>query len=154
MPAAPSPPPNLPQGPGFGVAFLYYFVGTALMATLLASKTLGMGLDTGIPSQLGLVVGGVGGVAGGLINRSRTLTLPCSSRKTFLQALNQVLNAMGYSEDPDARTDDVLVYRRSTLSQLFSGKVYLLIDGKQAYLSSRSTQLQAIQRKLAEAGIR
>lgn len=154
MSADPSPPSNLPQGPGFGVAFLYYFVGTALMATLLASKTLGVGLDTGIPSQLGLVVGSVGGVVGGLINRSRTLTLPCPSQKTLRQELNQVLNEMGYGEDVDARTDGVSVYRRSTLSQFFSGKVYLLIEGKQAHLSSRSTQLQAIQRKLAEAGIR
>lgn len=124
------------------------------MATLLASKTLGLDLNTGVPSQLGLLVGGVGGLAGGIINRSRTLTLSCPRQKTFRQELNQVLNEMGYREDTDARTDDVAVYRRSTLSQLFSGKVYLLIEGKQAHLSSRATQLQAIQRKLAAAGIR
>jgi hypothetical protein len=33
--------PTLPEGPGFGLTFLYYFSGIALVTTFLAIKTLG-----------------------------------------------------------------------------------------------------------------
>jgi hypothetical protein len=155
-PETPTPDdkPTLPQGPGFAFTFLYYFVGTALVTALLATQTLGVGLETGIPNRFGLLFGVVGGGIGALTNRSRSLTLPCPSQKNFQQQLNTILTDMGYAAVPDARTDGVMVYRRNALRQLFSGPVYVLLEGKQAHISSRTVQLGRIQRQLEAAGIR
>jgi hypothetical protein len=49
--------PTLPAGPSFGLTFLYYFCGTALVTTLLAVKTLGIGLDTVYPTSTASVWG-------------------------------------------------------------------------------------------------
>ncbi|MEB3291197.1 MAG: hypothetical protein VKI82_14865 [Leptolyngbya sp.] len=153
---APSPDetPNLPQGPGFGLTFLYYFVGTALITALLATQVLDVGLDTGIPNQFGLLLGAVGGLVGASLNRSSTLTLTCPSQKTFQQQLTNILAEMGYHEVPDARDDGVLVFQRAALRQVFSGRVYVLIEGKTARLSSRTSHIRRLRQQLEKAGIR
>ncbi len=140
--------PTLPEGPGFGLTFLYYFSGVALVTTFLAIKILGVTLDTGIPNQFGLVFGAVGGVLGATFNRSITLDIPISSQKKFKQKLAAILRDLGYSEDANAHMDGILVYRRSSIRQLFSGKVYVLIEDKQAHISSRATHIRSIRRKL------
>lgn len=140
--------PTLPAGPGFGLTFLYYFCGTALVTTLLAVKTLGIGLDTGLPNQLGLVFGAAGGGLGALINRSSTIEVPFSSPKKFKAKLDAALADMGYTEDRTADLDGVLVYRRSFLRQLLSGKIYVLLQAKQAQISSRIVHVQRLKRRL------
>lgn len=154
MSSSPNETPTLPQGPGFGLTFLYYFVGTALVTALLATQTLGVGLETGVPNRFGLVFGVIGGLVGASLNRSSTLTLTCPSQKTFKQQLTNILAEMGYSEMPDARTDGILVFQRSALRQAFSGRVYVLMEGKQAHLSSRTSHLRRLRQQLEQAGIR
>jgi hypothetical protein len=139
----------LPHGPGFGLTFLYYFSGTALVATLLASKSLGLSLDTGIPTQFGVLLGVIGGILGALVNRSTTLEVPLSSKKKFKQQLDTLLAEMGYTEDETSRTDGILVYRRSSLRQLLSGRVYVQLGPKQAAINSRVTHIRRIKKQLA-----
>jgi hypothetical protein len=151
----PSPSePTLPAGPSFGFTFLYYFCGTALVTTLLAVKTLGVGLDTGLPNQYGLVMGAVGGLVGALANRSATLEIPINSRKTFKRALDAALGEMGYSEDESASLEGILVYRRPFVRQLLSGRVYVLLSDKTAQISSRKVHMGGIQKRLKASGIR
>lgn len=146
--------PTLPSGPGFGLTFLYYFSGTALVTALLATKTLGIGLDTGLPNLYGTGFGVVGGLLGALVNRSTTLVLPMSSRKTFKRELDAALAEMGYTEDSDADLGSVLVYRRPFVRQLLSGRVYVLIGEKQAQISSRAIHMGSIKKRLEASGIR
>ncbi|MFZ4674424.1 MAG: hypothetical protein ACOYM4_01790 [Nodosilinea sp.] len=146
--------PTLSAGPSFGFTFLYYFCGTALVTTLLAVKTLGLGLDTGLPSQYGLLFGAVGGLMGALANRSTTLELPVSSRKTFKRELDATLAKMGYTENTAAGLDGVLVYQRPFIRQLFSGRIYVLMDEKQAHISSRVLHIRDIKKRLETSGIR
>lgn len=154
MTPTPDDTPTLPQGPGFGLTFLYYFVGTALVTTLMATQTLGIGLETGQPNQFGLLFGVIGGLVGASLNRSGTLALTCPSQKTFRQQLANILSEMGYGEVADARDDGILVYERTGLSGRFSGKIYVLIDGKTATLSSRTSHLRRLRQQLEKAGIR
>ncbi|HIK46448.1 MAG TPA: hypothetical protein IGR64_16435 [Leptolyngbyaceae cyanobacterium M65_K2018_010] len=144
----------LPPGPGFGVTFLYYFLGTALVTTLLARQTLGVALDTGVPTQLGLLCGGVGGMLGALVNRSRTLVLACPSQKKFQLQLTTLLAEMGYSPALEEAPDGLLVYQRSALGQWLSGKVYVQIEGNRAHIRSRATHLRRLQKRLEQAGIK
>ncbi|NJL45003.1 MAG: hypothetical protein HC922_03160 [Leptolyngbyaceae cyanobacterium SM2_3_12] len=140
--------PTLPAGPGFGLTFLYYFCSTALVTTLLAVKTLGIGLDTGIPNQFGLVFGVVGGGLGALLNRSSTVEIPFSNLKKFKPQLDTALAEMGYTEDPSANLDGILVYRRSFLRQLLSGKIYVLLNNHQAQISSRIVHVRRLKGRL------
>ena len=140
--------PTLPEGPGAGLTFLYYFSGVALVTTFLAIKTLGVSLDTGIPNQFSLVFVAVGGVLGATFNRSVTLDIPISGQNKFKQKLSAVLSDMGYTEDEKANLEGIQVFRRSPFRQLFSGKVYVLIEDKQAHISSRATHIRRIRRKL------
>ena len=140
--------PTLPEGPGFGLTFLYYFSGIALVTTFLATKTLGVSLDTGIPNQFGLVFGAFGGIVGALVNRNTRLDLPITSKKKFKRKLEDALTAMGYTEDTGAHLDGILVYRRLFARQLFSGKIYVLIEEKQAHISSRANHIRSLKRKL------
>lgn len=147
--------PTLPEGPSFGLTFLYYFCGTALVTTLLAVKSLGIGLDTGIPNQYGIMFGIVGGVVGALVNRSTTLTLPVSSQKTFRRELDAALAEMGYTEDKDADLlDGISVYRRPFVRQLLSGRIYVLLTDKKAQISSRKVHMGGIKKRLEANGIR
>ncbi|MGB3137585.1 MAG: hypothetical protein WBG38_10265 [Nodosilinea sp.] len=147
--------PTLPSGPGFGLTFLYYFSGTALVTALLAVKTLGIGLDTGLPNLYGTMFGAVGGLTGAMINRSTTLEVPISSRKTFKRELDAALVEMGYTEDTDAALDNgVLVYRRPFLRQLLSGRVYVLLKESQAQISSRAVHMGGVKKRLEASGIR
>ncbi len=134
------------KGPGILPTFLYYFSGTALVSTLLAVKALNVGMDTGIPSQLGLVVGLFGGVVGAFFNRSVVLEVPFKHRKNFLKTLNSALAEMGYELAAD--TDDGAVYERSPLRQLLSGKVFVQISGQTATICSRSIHIKALRKRL------
>lgn len=154
MSPSPDETPALPQGPGFVPTFLYYFVGTALVTTLMASQTLGLSLETGGGNRFGLVFGLVGGLVGAILNRGSTLTLTCPSQKTFRQQLTNILAEMGYVEQPEARTDGIVVYQRPALQGVFSGRIYVLIAGKQAQLSSRASHLRRLRQQLERAGIR
>ena len=138
---------QLPTGPGFALTFLYYFSGSVLVATFLAVKSFGYGLSTGLPGQLLLIVGAVGGFMGGFFNHTMILQVPFKSRKQFLKTLVQdTLEPMGYelAEEMDA----IKVYRRSTVRQLFSGKIYVEIQRDRAILASRAVHIRRLRKKL------
>ncbi|MEB3268735.1 MAG: hypothetical protein VKJ09_09365 [Leptolyngbya sp.] len=144
---APDDKAQLPTGPGFALTFLYYFSGSALVATFLAVKSLGYGLNTGLPGQLALIVGAVGGFVGGFFNHTMTLTVPFKSRKQFLKTLVQdTLEPMGYELAEEV--DDIRVYRRSPLRQIFSGKIYVEVQRDRAILASRALHIRALRKKL------
>ena len=138
---------QLPTGPGFALTFLYYFSGSVLVATFLAFKSFGYGLSTGLPGQLLLIVGAVGGFMGGFFNHTMILTVPFKSRKQFLKTLVQdTLEPMGYELAEEV--DDIKVYRRSTLRQLFSGKIYVEMQRDRAVLASRAVHIRYLRKKL------
>ncbi|PSN14131.1 hypothetical protein C7271_21925 [filamentous cyanobacterium CCP5] len=139
--------PTLPRGPGWGMTFLYYFSSTALVTTFLALKTLDVSLDTGIPNQLGLVAGLVGGSLGAYVNHNKTIEIPYKNSKGFLKRLEGILADMGYTQDPDVKAD-FNAYRRPLLRQLFSGRIYVQCLGDRAVIAGRSLQLKALKNRL------
>lgn len=155
MAEAPESPPNsdpvetkVPTGPGFSITFLYYFSGSVLAATLLASKSSIYGLGATVPGQLPLIVGLLGGFLGGFFNHTMTLEIPIPSRKAFLQLLETTLEPMGYELAEEV--DGIKIYRRPALRQLFSGKVYVEVQDKRAILSSRAVHIRALRKQLLQ----
>ncbi|NJL87454.1 MAG: hypothetical protein HC886_18085 [Leptolyngbyaceae cyanobacterium SM1_1_3] len=134
-------------GPGFGFTFLYYFAGIGLITTLLVAQSLHVGLETGFPAQLGTGVGLLGGLLAAYFNQTLALELPFKGKQQFLRSLNQALSEMGYTlVDEEA---GALVYQRSPLRQLFSGRVYVLLSDKSATVFSRAIHIRNLQRRLA-----
>ncbi len=142
----PAPDTQLPTGPGFALTFLYYFSGSALVAMVLAVKSSPYGLSTGVPGQLALIVGAVGGFLGGFFNHTMMLEVPFTNRKAFVKSLEAVLTPLGYELAEEV--DKVQVYRRSSLRQLFSGSIYVEIQQQRAVLSSRAMTIRVLRKRL------
>jgi hypothetical protein len=53
---------------------------------------------------------------------------------------------MGYELAEEV--DDIRVYRRSTLRQIFSGKIYVEIQRDRAILASRAVHIRYLRKKL------
>jgi hypothetical protein len=136
----------LPTGPGFALASLYYFSGSVLVATLLATKTFDVGM-TALSGELTLAVGAVGGLLGGFYNHTKTLEVPFTNRKTFLRSLETTLEEIGYTLATES--DGVRVYQRDTIRQLFSGKIYLQCQDGVATLASRAAHIRTLQKRLS-----
>lgn len=150
-PSSASPPPtedtpDLPGGPGAAFTFTYYFSGAALITALVAVKTLGVGFSAGITGQLALTVGSLGGLLGVFYNRTKTLEIPFSSRKSFIQTLNAALQEMGYLRSEMA--DSLWIYQRTRLGRLFSGDIYVQLQDKSAVVVSRAGNIRALQKQL------
>lgn len=128
--------------------FVYYFSGTALATTFLAVKTLGVGPETGIPSGFGLLFGLLGGLVGAYFNQSQVLEVPFTNRPRFLKQLEAVLAEKGYSQSAEADLEDILVFQRPALRQLFSGKVYVQLVNQKAVIASRATHLRWLKQQL------
>ncbi len=149
-PESSQPPPaqplevaqKLPTGPGLAVTFLYYFVGSVLVANLLARNSSAYGLTTSIPKELALLVAALGGLLGAYFNHSTTLEIPIPSPKAFLCLLEATLTPLGYELESDI--DGIRTYRRPALQQLLSGKIYVEVQPKLAILSSRASQLRRL----------
>jgi hypothetical protein len=137
-------------GPGFTATFLYYFASTAILFSFVSSQALGVGVSTGIPQQIGLVSGLLAGLMGAYFNRTATLSVPFQSRKAFLANLTPVLEQMGYQKKSQEKSeeDDLLIYERSALGKLLSGKVYVQLEQGKATIASRSLQLKRIQKQM------
>lgn len=143
---------SLPQGPGFLPTFCYYSTSVTLIATFVSAQVLGMSLSSGLPYRLGLIAGLSAGVVGGYLNHSGTLYLEFANRKTFTATLDRTLAEMGYA--PTSDWDDFTVYQRSGLGRLFSGKIFVKIDKRQATLVSRSVHLKQLHRQIDSPQIR
>lgn len=140
---------SMEYGPGFVSTFLYYFVTTTLVATIVASKGLGLGVSTGIPQQLGLLLGLFAGTLGGYLNRTVSTSVDFKNKKEFKKTLESVLDDMGYSHVQEEEDDDgVLVYKRSPIRQLLSGKVFVKFEENDVTIASRSIHLRGLRRRL------
>jgi len=134
-------------GPGFLPTFLYYFVSTTLIAALVASQGLGMGMGSPTAVRLGLVLGVIAGLAGGYFNRTVTQSFEFQNRQKFLQKLEAALNEMGFAKSAE-REDGVLVYQRSALSALLSGKVFVNFEQKSVEVAARAIALKKLSKRL------
>jgi hypothetical protein len=134
-------------GPGFIPTFLYYASTTAIVFSLVTMKGMGLGLETGLPQQVGLTGGLIAGLLGGYFNSTMTLTMPVNNKKEFFNILNNALSQMGYQQKDEM--DGVLVYERSGLSKFLSGKVFVQIDHNTATIASRAVHIRGL-RKLIQ----
>lgn len=139
-------PEGFTKGPGAGLTFLYYFAGTALVGTFLATQSLHLSLTSGVPSQLGSMIGLVGGLVGTYFNASKTLELPTKGKKKLLNQITPILTNMGYTQTE--AIDSIVVFQRSNLRSLFSGKIYLYVGDKTAIFVSRATHIRALAKQL------
>lgn len=129
-------------GPGFLPTFLYYFTGATIIFTLLAVKGLGLGLSTGVPEQLGLVGGLVAGGFGAYMNQTTSFSVQFRDRKKFLKELDAALRELGYEQTSEI--EGVQVYERSSFRKLFSGKIYVQLEGNSATIASRASNTRQL----------
>jgi hypothetical protein len=135
-------------GPGFVATFLYYFVTTALVATFAASQGLGVGISTGLPQQLGLLLGLLAGGMGGYFNRTTSISVAVKDQPTFKKTLDTALEEMGYINSREEE-DGVIVYWRSPIRRLLSGKVFVKFeDENDVTIASRFIHLKGLQRRI------
>jgi hypothetical protein len=134
------------QGPGIGLTFLYYFAITSLIGTLLASQARHLSLATGMPNQLGIILGLLGGSIGTYFNRSLSLKLSMGDRQTLLNQLNPIFEALGYTQTDT--TDQALIYQRPQWRGLFSGKIYVYPQDHSATIISRAVHIRALKNRL------
>ena len=136
-------------GPENSFTFLYYFGTTTLITIVLASMVLNLSPMNGLPNQLGLVMGLVGGTLGLYFNRSITLKQPIKGHKVFLNQISQPLAELGYTQvDDDSLPADLVLYSRSKLRGMLSGKIYIRLDAKTAYITSRAVHIRGLKQKL------
>ena len=137
---------EVPQGPGITPTFLYYFLGAFAVCTGLATQALHVSIGTGIPSQLGLILGILGGVVGTYFNRSTQVTLPYKGIKQLKNYLEPTLTEMGYTLQQSE--DDVLIYQRDQIRQWLSGRIYIYLQGKTATIMSRALHIRDLKKRL------
>lgn len=136
-------------GPENSLTFLYYFGTTTLITIVLASMVLNLSPMSVVPNQLGLVMGLVGGALGLYFNRSITLKQPIRGHKVFLNQISQPLAELGYVPvEDDSLPADLVIYTRSNLRGLLSGKIYIHLDAKTAYITSRAVHIRGLKQKL------
>lgn len=139
-------------GPGFASTFMYYFVATAFVTTFMASRALSITISTGLPQQLGLVVGLFAGGLGGYFNRTIEFSMTAAKPAKMMKELEGKLADMGYKkvETSKGLDDDVTVYERSAIGRLVSGKVYVVLEDGSVTIASRAVHIRRL-RKLLEA---
>ncbi|NEZ64414.1 hypothetical protein D0962_16725 [Leptolyngbyaceae cyanobacterium CCMR0082] len=136
-------------GPENSLTFLYYFGTTTLITIVLASLVLNLSPMSVVPNQLGLVMGLVGGGLGLYFNRSITLKQSIKGHKVFLNQIEQPLTELGYSRvEDDSLPTDLVMYARKNIRGLLSGKIYIRLDGKTAYITSRAVHIRGLKQKL------
>ncbi|MEM6253503.1 MAG: hypothetical protein AAF821_11325 [Cyanobacteria bacterium P01_D01_bin.156] len=136
-------------GPENSLTFLYYFGTTTLITIVLASLVLHLSPMSAVPNQLGLVMGVVGGFLGLYFNRSITLKQPIKGHKVFLNQISQPLAELGYTPlEDDSLPADLVVYARQNVRGLLSGKVYIRLEPKMAYITSRAVHIRGLKKTL------
>lgn len=136
-------------GPGLLVTFLYYFSSTAVIFTLVASRGMGLGTETGIPQAIGVAGGLLAGGLGTYFNRTVSWVLPLKNKKKPLIELENVLTQMGYENVSEALGEsNVKVYDRTSFSKWVSGKVYVQTEPDQVTIASRASTIRRLQQVL------
>lgn len=140
-------------GPENSLTFLYYFGTTTLITIVLASMVLKLSPMSVIPNQLGLVMGLVGGGLGLYFNRSITLKQPIKGHKVFLNQISQPLTDMGFTRiEDDTLPTDLVIYARHNLRGLLSGKIYIRLEAKAAYITSRAVHIRGLRQLISTHG--
>ena len=137
-----------PNGPGAGITFLYYFVGTAFVSAALAHQVLHVPFSSGIPNQLGSAVGLVGGLIGTYFNANKPLELPLRGQKALMKRLTPILDDMGYTPIDRPDLENTKVFTRSGSRSLFSGKIYITFMGKTAVVNSRAAHIRELAKRV------
>ena len=136
-------------GPEHSLTFLYYFGTTTLITIMLASVVFHLSPMSGLPNQLGLAMGLAGGMVGLYFNRSVTLKQSIKGHKVFLNQISQPLEKLGYAQvEDDNMPADIVVFARRNLRGLLSGKIYIRLDAKTAYITSRAVHIRGLKRTL------
>ncbi|MGD1951833.1 MAG: hypothetical protein ACFB14_19635 [Leptolyngbyaceae cyanobacterium] len=136
-------------GPENSLTFLYYFGTTTLITIVLASLVLHLSPMSGLPNQLGLAMGLAGGALGLYFNRSITLKQPIKGHKVFLNQISQPLAQLGYTRvEDESLPADLVMYARSNVRGLLSGKIYIRLEAKTAYITSRAVHIRGLKRIL------
>lgn len=136
-------------GPENSLTFLYYFGTTTLLTIVLASAVLRLSPMSVIPNQLGLVMGLVGGGLGLYFNRSVTLKQTIKGHKVFLNQISQPLAELGYAPiEDDSLPADLVIYARNNLRGLLSGKIYIRLEAKTAYITSRAVHIRGLKQTI------
>jgi hypothetical protein len=138
---------DLPQGPGIAFTFIYYFSGAALITALFAAQSLGVGFATGLPGQVGLLGGLVGGSLGVLFNRTRTLEIPVTSPKQMAGKLASTLEAMGYTQT-DTLENGIEVYQQGSFRRFFTGAILVQRRSQAWFLVSRAANIRTLKKRL------
>ena len=133
-------------GPGVWATFYYYFTGMTLIVALLASQVLGLSLTQPLPYRYGITLGLFAGLMGAYFNRSVTLSLEFKNKKNFTNKLNTSLAEMGF--EPQSEIDNFVVYQRSALRNVFSGKVLVQIENGMATIVSRASTIRRLRQKI------
>ena len=132
-------------GPENSLTFLYYFGTTTLITIVLASLVLHLSPMSGLPNQLGLAMGLAGGALGLYFNRSITLKQPIKGHKVFLNQISQPLAQLGYTRvEDESLPADLVMYARSNVRGLLSGKFYIRLEAKTAYITSRAVHIRGL----------
>lgn len=127
-------------GPGAAATFLYYFTSTAVILSFVVAQSIGIGIDTGVPQQVGAIGGLMAGVLGTYFNRTISFSVPYESAKKFLNRLETTLSQLGYEQI--AEVDGVRTYQRSGLSKWFSGRVFVQTEAGTATIASRAITIR------------
>jgi hypothetical protein len=88
------------------------------------------------------LVGLATGLLGANFNRNVTITVPIKRQAVFLKILNEILTAQGFEET--SQLEDFTVYQKSALATLFSGRVFVKIEGKTATIMGRASVIKKI----------
>jgi hypothetical protein len=126
---------------------MYYFVSTALLTSFAASKALSLTISTGLPQQLGLVMGLFAGSLGGYFNRTTSIEVSAPNSKTFFKTVEEALEKMGYSKLREEE-DGVVVYQRGALAKLISGRVFVQVEQGSAIVASRAIHIRRLRQLL------
>jgi hypothetical protein len=138
--------PAIEFGPGIAATFLYYFTSTAVVLTFVASRAIGIGIDSGIPQQVGAVGGLLAGLLGAYFNRTVSFSVPVQSAKKFLNELESTLTQLGYEQI--AEDEEVRIYQRSSFRKWFSGRIFVQLTDQQATIASRAITIRTLRKLL------
>lgn len=131
-------------GPGIAATFLYYFTSTAVVITFVASRAIGLGIDTGVPQQVGALGGLLAGILGTYFNRTTSFTVPVQSQKKFWNEMESTLSQLGYQQV--AEEEGIRTYQRSSFSKWFSGRIFVQLEQQQATIASRAITIRQLKK--------
>jgi hypothetical protein len=136
-------------GPGAGFTFLYYFSMTVVVVA--ASQALNLPVGSLPLYRYGLILGLLAGGIGAYFNRTASFDVSAPETSVLKTQIEQLLAELGFELDADAteQQEDYVVYRRSGLASLFSGKVFIAWrSSSPIQIVGRAKTLRRLQRSL------